>query len=316
MKHMSANVWGIIALSLLPLACSDGEDPPGGGPQAAGMTELMVGKRPESVTKGWDGKLYVSVQNETDVALDDGEIKVVDGSNVSTFASGLKEPKGIAFTGTHLVMTDLNRVWIIDRAGSKRILAEAASFPFPAAYFNDTAAEAGGQTVLVTEMGQRGKMRNPMTMDLWPLNSPEAGMIMPEARVYRIAVADGKASVAVDATADLLIANGVTSPGSGRLLMAEFFLGNVLELTGTTMRKLATGYRGGDGIEQDADGSIYISSFEQGKVWKLDRNGQNEKVLLEGRGARTTADFYLDKEGKRLIIPDTAKGTLIFLPLS
>jgi hypothetical protein len=114
----------------------------------------------------------------------------------------------------------------------------------------------------------------------------------------------------------MLLVNGVTAPAAGRLLLAEFFVGNILEQTsGSALKTLATGYRGADGIELDDQGNIYISSYSQGKVWKLDSAGKNEKVILDGRGFGSTADHFLDKAGKRLIIPDTGKGTLIFLPI-
>ena len=297
------------ALVLVVFGCSESTSPPAGE-----MRELMVGQRPESVTRGFGDKLYVSLQNGTDLMAEDGEIKVVDGDNVSTFVTGFREPKGIAFTGTHLVVTDLTRVWAIDSTGAKKILAEGAAFPYPIAFFNDTAAEPGGKAVFVTEMGQRGKIRDPMTA-LWPLDSPQAAEIMPEARIYRITVPEGQVSVAVDTNPDMLVLNGVTAPAAGRLLIAEFFLGNILEFTGGTMKKLAGGYRGADGIEQDDQGNIYVSSFEQGRVWKLDRAGQNEQVLLKDRGKGSAADHFLDRAGKRLIIPDTGKGSLIFLTL-
>ncbi len=58
-----------------------------------------------------------------------------------------------------------------------------------------------------------------------------------------------------------------------------------------------------------------MTSYSQGKVWKLDRAGKNEKVILDGRGFGSTADQYLDVPNKRLVIPDTGKGTLIYLPI-
>jgi sugar lactone lactonase YvrE len=305
----------LAAALLLALGCSESMPASGGGAPAGQISEQAVGMRPESVTRGFGDKLYVSVQNSNDVMLDDGEIKVVSGDTVTTFVSGLKEPKGIAFTGSHLVVTDLTRVWAIDSTGAKKILAEGAAFPFPTAFFNDTAAEPGGKAVFVTEMGQRSKIRDPMTTALWPTGSTQAAEIMPEARIYRITVPEGQVTVAVDATADMLVVNGVTAPAPDRLLVAEFFLGNILEKTAAGMKKLASGYRGADGIEQDEAGNIYVSSFEQGMVWKLDRAGQNEQVLLKDRGKGSTADFFLDRANKRLIVPDTAKGSLITIPL-
>ena len=65
------------------------------------------------------------------------------------------------------MVTDLTRVWAVDSTGAKKILAEGAAFPHPIAFSNDTAAEPGGKAVFVTEMCQRGKIRDPMTA-LWP----------------------------------------------------------------------------------------------------------------------------------------------------
>jgi sugar lactone lactonase YvrE len=295
-----------------PLGCSDSAEP--GPTPAPPMADLQVGERPESVTKGFNGLLYVSVQNASGMG-DDGEVKVVDGTTVKTFASGLKEPKGIAFVANHLIVTDVTRVWKIDSSGTKSVLAEGAAFPSPVVFLNDAAVDPGKDAVFVTEMGQIAKAFNPSTNALWPTTSMEATAIMPEARVYRITVPAGEVSIAIDKSPDMLLINGVTSPAAGRLLVAEFFYGNLFEVMGTTTKMLATGYRGADGIEQDEAGNIYVTSYSQGKVWKLDRDGKNEKVLLDGRGPGSTADQYLDLPNRRLVIPDTGKGVLIYLPI-
>jgi hypothetical protein len=297
----------IAVLLAAPFGCSESGE-------KAGQTELAVGERPESVARGFGGRLYVSVQNASGTG-DDGEVKVVDGDKVSPFAGGMKEPKGIAFVTNYLVVTDVTRVWKVDSNGGKTVLAEGAAFPAPVAFLNDAAAEPGNQAVLVSEMGQIGKAFNPTTNSLWPPTSLEASQIMPEARVYRITVPAGVVTVAVDRSPEMLLLNGVTAPEAGRLLLAEFFFGNILEATGSSLKTLATGYRGADGIEQDAQGGIYVSSYSQGKVWKLDRAGKNEQVILDGRGFGSTADHFLDLQNNRLVIPDTAKGTLIFLPI-
>jgi hypothetical protein len=304
----------VAVLLAAPFGCADSGEPAAVQPPAGQMSEIPVGQRPESVTRGFDGRLYVSVQNAPGMG-DDGEVKMVDGLTVSTFVGGLKEPKGIAFVANHLVVTDVTRVWKIDSAGNKSVLAEATAFPSPVGFLNDAASEPGNQAVFVTEMGQIGKAFNPMTMGLWPTTSMEASQIMAEARVYRITVPGGQVTVAVDKSPDILLVNGVTAPAPGRLLLAEFFIGNILEVTGTTLKILATGYRGADGIEQDDRGNIYVASYSQGKVWKLDSAGKNEQVIIDNRGFGSTADHYLDLQNRRLVVPDTAKGTLIFQPI-
>ncbi len=302
MKTVRALVHSSIAMLLVSSGCSESTDT-----TVRRSGEIQVGQRPESVALGFGGRLYVSVQNAEGMG-DDGEIKMVDGDTVTTFVGGMKEPKGIAFVNNYLVVTDLTKVWKVDASGTKSVLAE--SFPQPVLFLNDAAAEPGSQSVLITEMGQVMKAFNAGV--LWPTTSMEASQIMPVARVYRITVPAGQVSVAVDSSQDMLLANGVTAPAAGRMLIAEFFFGNILEFSGGALKTLASGYRGADGIELDTMGNIFVSSYTQGKVWKLDSAGKNEQVILDGRGFGSTADHYLDIANKRLVIPDTGKGTLIF----
>ncbi|SVB38915.1 uncharacterized protein METZ01_LOCUS191769, partial [marine metagenome] len=77
----------------------------GGSALGAKNKVLNIGTRPESVTKGFDGKYYITVMNSPDTE-GDGVIKVLNGDKSSVFAMGMDEPKGIAFTGKYLVTAD------------------------------------------------------------------------------------------------------------------------------------------------------------------------------------------------------------------
>jgi hypothetical protein len=281
---------------------------------AAGATAekkvVAVGTRPESVTRGFGGKLFVTVMNDGKTP-GDGVVKVLEGEQARDFATGLDEPKGICFTGKHLVTTDLKKVWRIDAKGDKSVLADESAFPHPVSYLNDTACEPGGKAVYVTDMGANTKMRDAQN-NLWPLDSPEARALPALGRVYRIGL-DGKVTLALDTSDDMKCPNGVSVPAKGRLLVGEFFHGNLLEARGKTITVLATGYRGADAIEQDRKGNIYVSSWQQGKVWRFDRRGKNEALLLEG--LQSAADFYLDEKAGQLVVPDMKAGTLTFLPI-
>ena len=74
---------------------------------------------------------------------------------------------------------------------------------------------------------------------------------------------------------------------------------------------LTTGFRGADGVERAKNGEIFVSSWVQGKVWKLDRRGQNPKVLIEG--LQSAADFYLDEPAGLLLVPDMKAGTIVYV---
>jgi sugar lactone lactonase YvrE len=280
---------------------------------------LGPGTRPESVTRAWDGKFYVSVQNSPDVTFNDGEIRIFDPQTgaVTPFVSGLGNPRGLAFTGKFLVVTDTTVVWIIERSGAKRILADPSAFPHPIAFLNDAAPEPGGRAVFVSEMGARTLMRDPAGF-LWPTDSPQALAIPDESRVYRITLS-GKVTEAVTPSRRVLVMNGVAPANSAaHLLCAEFFYGNLVDVDLRTNRKhiVATGFRAADGIEQGHDGTIYVSSFDNGAVWKMDKDGEHPQVLIQDVGRQTTADFFLDERARRLLVADTLHGTVIVVPLA
>jgi sugar lactone lactonase YvrE len=281
-------------------------------------TSIPVGPRPESITKGWGGKFYVSIQGAPALGLNDGEIRTFDPATgaVSTFVTGLDNPRGLAFTGRYLVVTDTTVVWIIERSGAKRILADASAFPHPTAFFNDAAPESGGGAVYVSEMGARTLQRDPNGI-LWPTDSPQALAIPAQSRIYRISLS-GKVTEVVSPSRKVLIMNGVTeSRRSGHLLCGDMFYGNIVDVDLKTNAKqiVATGFRAADGLAQGRDGTIYVASFDDGVVWKMDRDGENPQILLQDVGRSSTADLYLDESGKRLLVPDTLHNAIINLPL-
>lgn len=268
---------------------------------------ISVGKRPESVTRGFGGRYFVTVENEDKPG--DGAVKVIEGETVRDFATGLDEPKGICFTGKALVATDLKRVWLIGADGTKAVLADEAAFPQPVSYLNDVACEPGGKAVYVTDMGANTKMRDPQGA-LWPEESPEAKALPAIGRVYRIDLA-GKVTLVQDADPLMPCPNGVTVVGPGRLLIGEFFHGHLLESRGGKLRQIATGYRGTDGVATDAKGAIYVSSWTQGKLWRLGKEGKGETLIAEG--FQSAADFFVDPAGKTIALPDMKAGTVTFL---
>ena len=185
-----------------------------------------------------------------------------------------------------------------------------------AIFFNDAAAEDGGKAVYVSEMGRRDLIRVMATPPvLIPVDSPAAYDIPATSRVYRITM-DGQFRSVFEPSRKLLVINGVTEiKKRQKLLVLDFFHGSVVEvdLKKGTKSILATALRGADGVEQASDGSIFVSSFENGAVWKLDEDGENQKALLKDVGFQTTADFYLDERARQLYVPNTPGGHIIVL---
>jgi sugar lactone lactonase YvrE len=216
------------------------------------------------------------------------------------------------------VVTDTTVVKIIDRSGTVNVLAGPSAFPHPTAFFNDATPEEGGRAVYVTEMGGRGFMRDPATGFLWPTDSPQAPTIPVTSRVYRISMT-GQVTEAVTPSRKLLVMNGVIENRRERhhLLAVEMFYGNIVDVDLRTNRKtiIGTGFRAGDGLAQGQDGTIYVSSFDDGMVWKVDADGENPQILLQGVGRSSTADLCLDEQKKRLLVPDTLHNAVIVLPM-
>src|SRR6478609_8953889 len=136
--------------------------------------------RPESIVKAWDDAYYVSVQNTPDPAATDGEIVRLDvetGAVTPFVAKGgeLRNPRGLAFVGDFLVVTDSDTGWKIDKAGNVTPLA--TEFPVKPALLNDAGAAKDGTAVYVSDMGPaRAKMRDKAGA-LWPADSPEAAAL-------------------------------------------------------------------------------------------------------------------------------------------
>ncbi len=293
----------------------------------AAATMVPVGPRPESITKAWGGKFYVSIQGPSGaLGTFDGEVRQIDlATGVATpFVAGLENPRGLAFTGQFLVAADQQKIYKIDEAGNATVLAEASQFPFPAVFFNDAAPEAGGLAVFVTEMGRRDIIREvppaPNAGHLIPTDSDGAWAVPATSRVYRITM-DGQITSVFEPSRKLLVTNGVTEAKKGkgvtnkRLLVTDFFHGNIVEVDTVTQDKqiIATAFRGADGLEQATDGTIFVSSFENGAVWRMDDNGENLRVLIDHVGFQTTADFYLDEAAHKLYVPNTPAGAVIIL---
>jgi sugar lactone lactonase YvrE len=287
--------------------------------------DLGSHKRPESIVRGFGGKFYASIQNTPDAVLADGEIVQVDIASgvVTPFVlpnSSLVNPRGLAFTGDFLVVTDTTNVWKIDQAGHVSLLAGPSAFPFPPVFFNDAMAD-GSRSVIITEMGPgRNVQRDPAGF-LWPTDSPQAEAIPTAARAYRITVPGGKVSNVFTPTRKILVTNGITASNEhGDLLLLDFFTGSIVELDVHKDRAeiLATGpFRGCDGIEQGRDGTIFVTSFENGRLWRMDEHGNKVVKLLDlvdlpGQIARQSlADLALDEKANLLYVPDTANSKII-----
>ena len=275
---------------------------------------LKVGTKPESVCRGFDGKLFVSIINAEEPG--DGGINIIDGDKVKEFCRGMNSPKGLAFVGGFLVTADETTVWKVNKKGKVTKLAEKKDFPNEIEFLNDVVASRDKKSVYVTEMSSPGPMFDPdKERTLWPINSKQDKELPSKGCVYKVTL-EGKVTLAVPAGNKLMrFPNGVTvtgKKGEEILVMGDFFTGNIVAYNKEKFRVLAKGMRGADGVAF-GPGAIYVSSWPLGKVWKYDRKAKKLTVLSDK--FTTAADFFFDRKNKQLIIPDMLRGTLTFLPV-
>jgi sugar lactone lactonase YvrE len=296
---LSLSILSLHAFSSIAIA----EDP--------AFRSLAVGATPESVVKGFDGKLYVTLMGKKQEKGDsDGTIVRIDGDTVTTFTKGLDDPKGIVFIDGKLITTDHDTVWSINEKGEKTFLAGPSSFAKPPLFLNDVAVDPDGKSILVTEMGDLKAMFNPEGK-LWPLDSDEAKKLPPLGRLYRITL-DGKVSVAIDHAVEFPNPNGVDVLADGTILIAEFFRGTLLEWKSGKWREIANDHRSGDGIVHDTAGNLYLTEVKTGNVWHIKKSTGEKKLITTLQSA---ADLILDETNQQLIVPDSKAGQLVFIPL-
>ncbi len=265
---------------------------------------VEVGTKPESITKGFNGNYYVTVMNGKETG--DGEVVQISESGVSVFSKGFDEPKGIVFLDNHLYFSDLNRVWKVDKNGKASVFVSKDDFPKDVLYLNDVAVDAKGKGIYVVDMGATQYMRD-SDNNLWPLDSDEAKKVPALGRIYHVDL-NGKITITQDTSPLMLNPNGVGVDNNGDIMVGSFFLGNFLVKRNGELTPLKGVFRGADAVEQDSKGNYYVSSWAEGKVWKIDGKTEASTVLIEG--LISAADFYLEEDKGRLLVPDMMAGKI------
>lgn len=268
-----------------------------------GPFPIKVGQNPESITKGFGGNYYVTVMG----GKEEGDAQIVEISqdgNTRVFAAGFDQPKGIAFVNNHLYFSDVTKVWKVDQEGTASVFADKQQFPKEVLYLNDVAVDADGQGIYVVDMGATSFMRDE-DGNLWPLDSAEAKRVPQKGRIYHINL-NGQVTIAQDDSPLMLNPNGVGLDNDGNIMVGAFFLGNFLVKQNGKLSPLKGQFRGADAVEQDSKGDYYVSSWSQGKVWKIDGKTQESTLLIEG--LQSAADFYLEEDRQRLLLPDMKSG--------
>jgi gluconolactonase len=243
---------------------------------------------PESVAEGPDGNIYVSEIGEKDKDRDGKISKIDKKGNITTFATGLYDPKGIVFYKEKLYVTDRDVIIEVNTDGTWSVFGSTMAFPKTPVFLNDIDVDSNGD-FYITDTGNF-----------------ETGGI-----VFKMNLA-GDITVLFDETTENNKApNGVLPIGNNKILIVDWG-GELFEADTKTkkLKKIGEGFPGGDGLAIK-NGTVYISSWKEGKIYEF-KNGKS-KLILEG--FKAAADIALSKDKTHLIIPDMKAGTVTIYPL-
>jgi gluconolactonase len=247
---------------------------------------------PESVVTGPDGRIYVSEVGEFGED-GDGKLSVIDAQGkLHVFATGMDDPKGLAFFGNDLYVADKTRVLKVGIDGKWTVFAAADAFPVPPQFLNDVETDSQGN-VYVTDSGDlQGK----------------------GGAIYRLNKNGKVTRVVGDHVPQVQGPNGLLMDGRGALLEVDFVSGILyrIKLRTGEMEKVAEGFGGGDGIVRGPGGVLYVSDWKNGKVYAVSKKGE---VSLLKDGFQAAADIGLSQDGKYVLVPDMKAGELVWLPV-
>jgi sugar lactone lactonase YvrE len=217
---------------------------------------------------------------------------------VTLFAKGLDDPKGLAIIGQSLYVADNKRILKLALSGPKQgqaeVFASSAAFPVTPLFLNDLEADLAGNLYVSDSGDLKGN----------------------GGAVYQIN-AQGQVRLLINGQQDnrVLAPNGLLMDDTGDVLMVVDFASGILysyNLATKQLLDIAVGFGGGDGVVHHANGSMFVSDWKNGKVFRLDMNGEVTPLATTYQSA---ADIALTKDEKILMVPDMKAGELNFIVL-
>ncbi len=243
---------------------------------------------PESVAQDAKGDIYVSEIGEFNK---DGDGKItrisIDGK-LSTFASGMDDPKGITFIGKSLYVTDKNRVLKVEPDGKWTVFGSTMAFPQTPVFLNDITSDEAGN-----------------------LYVSDSGNLKSGGAIYKIAQNKKITLVLDENTPEILAPNGLWIIKND-LYEVDFSSGILykINLKNKSISKIAEGFGGGDGLIKSGN-NFFVSDWKNGKIFKV----QGSKVSLYKDGFTAAADIALSYDNKSIMTPDMKAGSITFVPI-
>jgi gluconolactonase len=290
-----------VAVSAALTACADkeaSEKEAVAVPATVELTKITGLKTPESVVQAKDGKIYVSEINEFDKD-GDGQISVIENGQVSVFADGLDDPKGLVIVGDSLYVADKTQIVKINLADAsqKEVFVPASAFTKPPQFLNDLEADPQGN-LYVSDSG-----------DI--MGTVSGGVI------YKIN-ANGEMTKLIDGEDNPLVMapNGLLADDTGKFLIFNDFKSGILYTLNTetgALTDMGEGFGGADGLVHHSSGTMYVSDWTNGKVFSVALNGDITNI---GPQYQSAADMALTKDEHYLMVPDMKAGELDFIDLT
>ena len=243
---------------------------------------------PESVVQDAKGDIYVSEIGEFNK---DGDGKItrisIDGK-LSTFASGMDDPKGLTFIGKSLYVTDKNRVLKVESNGKWIVFGSTMAFPQTPIFLNDITSDEAGN-----------------------LYVSDSGNLSAGGAIFKITQDKKITLILNENTPEILAPNGLLVVKND-LFEVDFASGILykINLKTKSILKVAEGFGGGDGLIKSGD-SFFVSDWKNGKIFKLQRN----KVTLFKEGFTAAADIALSYDKRSIITPDMKTGSVTLVPI-
>jgi sugar lactone lactonase YvrE len=243
---------------------------------------------PESVVQDAKGDIYVSEIGEFNK---DGDGKItrisIDGK-LSTFASGMDDPKGLTFIGKSLYVTDKNRILKVESNGKWMVFGSTMAFPQTPIFLNDITSDEAGN-----------------------LYVSDSGNLSAGGAIFKITQDKKITLILNENTPEILAPNGLLVVKND-LFEVDFASGILykINLKTKSILKVAEGFGGGDGLIKSGD-SFFVSDWKNGKIFKLQRN----KVTLFKEGFTAAADIALSYDKRSIITPDMKTGSVTLVPI-
>lgn len=243
---------------------------------------------PESVVQDAKGDIYVSEIGEFNKDGDGRITRVSMDGKLSTFASGMDDPKGLTFVGNSLYVTDKNRVLKVEPNGDWMVFGSTMAFPQTPIFLNDITSDEAGN-----------------------LYVSDSGNLSAGGAIFKITQNKKITLILNENTPEILAPNGLLVVKND-LFEVDFASGILykINLKTKSILKVAEGFGGGDGLIKSGD-SFFVSDWKNGRIFKLQRN----KVTLFKEGFTATADIALSYNKRSIIVPDMKNGSVSLVPI-